>query len=225
MGLTSGGARPGGLRTVSTFGLPGAADIVARYDFTREDGSLPIEDRSGNSNSLPNGAFTGVSASINGKQAGDFDGSNDGVNGSFGTVQGQPNHVFMVFQLRTTDNFRGIFDADANRHKIGTGSSVFDVFAGSQLTDGSSDTSPHVINVLFDGSNSKIRLDGTQKASGGLGAQDLDGVTLGQQAANAGVGANYADVKIGEVVVYQTDKTGQESEIEQFLADKWGITL
>src|SRR6056297_2933679 len=45
---------------------------IAQFDFREEDGTIPITDQTGNGNDLDSGSYSGVTASINGNQAGEF---------------------------------------------------------------------------------------------------------------------------------------------------------
>lgn len=57
--------------------IPDSGNLHARYDFSQEDGSLPVTDQTGNGFDLTQGSYSGVGATINGVQAGEFDNVDD----------------------------------------------------------------------------------------------------------------------------------------------------
>jgi len=57
--------------------IPDSGNLHARYDFSQEDGSLPVTDQTGNGFDLTQGSYSGVAESINGVQAGEFDNVDD----------------------------------------------------------------------------------------------------------------------------------------------------
>jgi len=208
------------------YAIPQEDDLYARYDFSQEDGALPITDQTGNGRALSNGQYSGVSANINGVQAGLFDGVDDSVWTSF-TTQNQPNHIFIIAEYVSLDTGgnNAIFDANtANDNLVfadyGGQSGEYNLYAGSRLggTTVADAGDIVVIGGLFDGAGSVLRLNGAQDDTGDVGAGGLDGVTLG----STGTQDNYANVKIGEVLVYPQDKSPTVADIEQYLIDKWG---
>jgi len=204
--------------------IPDEQDLKARYDWTQASGTSTVVDQTGHGNDIT-GSYTGPTANINGLQAGEFDGSNDLLDIDWAN-QSQPNHVFVVYQYLTSPSgpsavFGGASDGP---HKFGTNNNGdLDLFAGkgNNVVGGSATTSVTLASALFNGSNSVLRIDGSQVASGDAGSQDAGGFTVGSQAG----GVNYANVAIGEVLFYPQDKTGIQSGIESYLAGKWGVTL
>lgn len=73
-----------------------------------------------------------------------------------------------------------------------------------------------VISALYNGSNSSIRVNGSE-TTGSTGTAYLDGITLG----GTGDGNGLEDVNIGEVLIYEKDKSNKISEIENYMIDKW----
>jgi len=206
----------------SASGIPDSGDLHARYDFSEEDGSLPITDQTGNGYDLVSGTYSGVGASINGVQAGDFDGADDNVYTSFAS-ESQPNHVFIVINSDAVTGNTSPFDGDTAVSQLVFVTNVsgnWAMIAGSTLEDGTANTGPIIISALFNGSNSAIRVNGTE-STGDAGTTALDGVSLGAR----GDGSNNYDGAIGEVLVYPQDKSSVVGDIEKYLADKWGITL
>jgi hypothetical protein len=199
--------------------IPDSGDLQARYDFSQEDGSLPIADQTGNGYDLT-GSYSGVSADINGNQAGSFDGVDDETSATWTSVS-EPNHIFAVFEYRGLSPFaNNIMISDPSGSEQIYETNAWAMYNGSVVSGGTSDTSPHVGAWLFDGANSSLRIDGTTLATGDPGSTPLEGLRLGS------VGGNlYANVKFGEILVYRSDRSGNYSEIESYLADKWGITI
>jgi len=216
-------------QTVFTAGadIPDAADLYAAYDFSLNNGSLPVSDQSGNNRNLSNGSFSGVGVAINGLQAGDFDGTNDAINTGSTSALTTPQHVFLVFEQRSPGGSRQTFFNDQS----GGGdnqildnsafSGTYEMFNGSGIDGGSPDTNPKILSCLFNGTSSALRINGTQVASGDTGTLDLNGISVGNRPGTS----QFVDAKIGQVLVYNTDKSFNVSTIESFLGDKWGITV
>lgn len=204
--------------------IPDSGDLQARYDWTVASGTSTVADQTGNGYDLT-GTYTGPTATINGMQAGEFDGVDDSL-GVDWTNQPQPNHIFIVFKyLSDPAEPSAVCDgASDGRNKFGTDADGdLDLYAGNSnnVVDGNADTNPHVASALFDGANSVLRLDGSQVASGDVGGQDLGGLIVGSQPNDA----NYTNVAVGEILPYPQDKSGIQSDVESYLADKWGLTI
>ena len=213
-----------GVLTLSESTLPDEEDVLAWYDFSEEDGSLPVTDKSGNGYDL-SGDYSGVSQSINGVQAGYFDGTDDFISSTFTAVP-QPNQVFIVAKFDVVTNGQNdidLFDSEANdaTQLLGQANSGqnWRIYAGDSVVGGSEDTDIHVFNGFYNTSNSVLRIDSTEIATGNVGNSDLNGISLG------GGRQDYFEGLVGEVIVYPEDKTSIQSDVESYLADKWGITL
>jgi len=212
-------------QSVFSGGIPDSGDLHAQYDWSNNSTTTSsVPDLTGNGFDLT-GSFTNLTGSINGVQAGEFDGSSDEVSVNFSN-QLQPNTIFCVVQFITVSstNFEGVY---GGRNTAGTNqfmsndSGGYDVFAGTNLSSSTSaDTSPHIFSVLFDGTSSIIRQDGTQVASGDAGTRVLDGFVVGKNPFN-----EFANVYIGEILIYPQDKSSIFSDVEDFLSSKWGISV
>lgn len=204
--------------------IPDAGDLKAHYDFSQEDGSTPVTDRTGNGHDL-SGTYSGVSVDINGVQAGAFDGVDDLLQTTFSAVS-QPTTVFIVYELRSDDTGnKTFFDGGTQLEQAffdDTQDGGYEIYAGSRIGGGGSKSvtvdDPDVMSGLFNGSSSIMRFDGTEDATGDPGTQSLSGVTLGGQADDT----SHVNAKIGEVLVYPMDKSGIFSDVENHLIDKWG---
>jgi len=200
--------------------IPDSQDLQARYDFTKENGTVPITDQTNNGNDLDQGGYSGVSVTINGVQAGDFDGTDDIAQTNWSALS-QPYSIFIVYEYRTTNDFDRLwsdFDLSPLVEQELTGRNEWRVNAGSSLEGGTPDTSPHVSSIVINGANSIHRIDQSQVASGDAGTNSLEGFSIGAQ----GDGTNFSDVKLGEILIYTNDKSGKFFEIESYLSDKWG---
>jgi hypothetical protein len=213
--------------------VPEPSDLIARYDFSQEDGSLPVIDRTGNGNDLNTGNFSGVSSQINGRQSGLFDGVDDFLTTQFNNIQTQPNHIFISFELIDPDpgSLNNIFDGfSEDVQTLFLDGSFFDnqynMFAGSSIARPASVTPDPgdiiIASCLFNQSNSILRLNKKQRDSGDVSGRDLDGITLGtigQQNLS-----RFTNLKIGEVLIYPEDKAGIVSDVESYLSSRWGAT-
>jgi len=206
-------------------GIPDSADLYSGYDFSANGGSLPVADQSDNNRDLVNGSFSGVGVSINGVQAGDFDGTDDEIDtGSLSSLS-TPHHVFIVIEQRDAGSSVQTCYNDASgsgdNQIADDGAGSYVINNGLTLRGGSPDNNPHILAILFDGANSEIRVDGSQVASGDAGTLSLDGIALGNRPGQS----QHIDAKIGEVLTYNQDKSANITDIESYLSDKWGITL
>lgn len=214
-----------GVVKLSEVAVPAAGDLEARYDFSVEDGSLPVTDQTGNGNDL-GGAYSGVSESINGVQAGDFDGVDDSVSVSFASAVSQPTTIAAVVRVNNiTGSSDDFFDGSQSLEsliRVEGSTGEWGVYSGNGVSSGvSADLNPHIFVVRFNGSSTEIRIDGTLVKTGSAGSSTLSGVTIGSR----GGGSNYAESAIGEVLVYPEDKSGIYGDIESYLSDKWGVTI
>jgi len=225
MGLNGGGLQTGGLRIFNEIGsIPDSQDLHARYDFSEEDGSLPVVDQTGNGYDLSLGGYSGISTDINGVQAGNFNGTDDFVeyDGSFLDIR--PISLFIVVDHEGGDS-EFIFSGNANNFVVmGWETSSWYARFGQTVYGGADDTK-QLISLIDAGSGgtSELRENGSQTGSGDLGSENITTVGLGKDIYNNG---RFWDGQIGEVLLYNkqvSDSTRDEAEA--YLADKWGITL
>lgn len=207
--------------------IPDSGDLHSRYDFSDDSTTTSsVHDLTGNGYDL-SGTFTSFTT-INGVQAGEFDGTDDEVSASW-TAVSQPITIAIVYLPDELDKsgdggevrpYDGGASAEMT-HTVDADDHGYRIYAGSAVDGGSPSLSPTLSLGVFDGASSVHRINGTQVASGDVGANSLSGFILG---AFANLG-RYMDVNIGEVLIYDADKSGSASEIESYLADKWGITV
>jgi hypothetical protein len=138
----------------------------------------------------------------------------------------QPFHVFMVAEADATGSVQYLLD----RHPSGTNrvefnynaSSNISLAAGTAMVGGTPDTNPHVIHLFLNGSSSETNIDSVNEVTGTTGTNSFDLMTLGSTYADTA----HWDGAVAEVIVVEGSLTTQQiSETEQYLANKWGITI
>lgn len=208
--------------------IPDSGNLQARYDFSEEDGSTPVTDLTGNGYDL-SGSYSGVGRDINGVQAGDFDGTDDSLSQST-QISTNPSSVYAIFK---TDSYPdsgavGLVDSsdDSNNKNALVGRTTPDewsIINGSFINTVAVDTTTaHVFGGIFDGSNSIARFDGSE-FTGDTGSRTPDGLSVGNQGSDSGV---YFDGLIGEILYYGVKHdSATRSDVETYLAAKWGVTL
>lgn len=161
---------------------------------------------------------------INGHRALEFDASSgDNFTASIGT-RSQPNTVFAVVELDDSTDYRSVMDSNGSEREtvFWSSSDGWNIFAGNNSPDGSTDTSVQLLSGLFDGSNSNMREDGTESTTGDAGSDGLVDLTIAGDSDQGRTWSGY----LGELVICDGAVTGSERDsYEQDLADKWGITL
>ena len=210
--------------------IPDSEDLHARYDATKlslSDGD-PVStwaDETGNGYDLTAGIQpTYVANGINSNAAIEFNGTDDYLDTMFSALS-QPNTVFAVFEFQSVDdnaNEAMIDSADTNnRHAhVANNFGRWAMFGGEVLDTGTADTDAHIWSALWDTTSSVLRLDGgATEATGDAGSQSLNGLRVG----SAPGGQEWANVRLGEILIYPEDKSGIQTDVEGYLSDKWGI--
>jgi len=163
--------------------------LFAQYDFRQEDGSVPVVDQSGNGNTLVSGSYSGVSRSIGGQQAGDFDGTDSvGLGGELSNPVQMPLVIYFVMELDVIKNCEIINDG------TGSGTRVhLDISNQSEMFmdpgNGPRGFFPNpgqfLFTIVFDGSNSFMRANGSEVMSGTVRSSvELDTIIIASQAQN-----------------------------------------
>jgi len=206
--------------------IPDIQDLEAHYDFSQENGTVPVTDLSGNGVDLASGSYSGVGVNINGVQAGDFSGSSDVVYNHDGDlVIPEPSTVFMIFEVNSSSVADRFFDADsandfsfyhsgANVYTMGFDNNTNKVFASGNTPSAGDIT---LLMGVKTSSQGILRYNQTQFTGSGSNS-DQTGVTIG---ARGDLGFN-SDIKVGEVLIYDGDKSGIAADVESYLIDKWG---
>jgi hypothetical protein len=210
-------------------GPPDSGDLHARYDATEisatdGDSVSTWTDETGNGYDLTAGtAPTFRTSIINGNPVVRFDGTDDILDVTFSNIA-QPFTVYVVAKYRSVTSGNDILvDSESgNESSFGNGNNqTYSLFAGSFLDTGVNNTNESVFSVLFDGVDTNIRQNGGQIGSADGGTNDLSGLTVGARRDNSG----FAPVDVGELLIYPSDKTAIQSDVEQHLSDKWGIAV
>ena len=204
-------------------------DASDPYTIIETSGSVSEwRDKSGNGYDLTQGTGTAQpttgTRTLNGLNVLDFDGSSDYLQGAFGGTLSQPNTIFAVFQNDAASPADYIYDGDdgTNRHAFYLSSNKYNLFAGGNPNGGTIDTDPHISKAVFNGAGSSLFIDGSSVFTGSVGTQSMDGITVGARYN----GANFLDGAIAELIVVDGTLTADEiSRVENYLANKWGITL
>lgn len=232
MGLKEAGLR-GSLRSVSTgTGIPDSEDLHARWDATElslsdGDSVTTWADQTSNGHDLTDNSSAPqyVASGINGNPVVRFDGVDDFLDVAFSNLA-QPNHIFIVAQIQSSSPDGTVFDGetDGERNQLAARSEwqIYAGGSGSGVASGSStDMNPHIFGALYDTSNSELRLDGAVDIDANLESQDLGGFTVGADR----IEGDFVEVDVGEILLYPMDKSSVVADVEQYLSDKWGITL
>jgi len=198
------------------------ANLHTRYDFSLEDGTTPITDRSQNSFDLDTGGYSGVSRNINGVQSGEFDGTDDDVSASYTLTSGATFHVVIDPDTIGT-NADGILDFDGTTTPTlyladNEVRSTNDLFA-------STNTSAQIITLEVDtNDDSNLYVNGTLGDSGTtrVFASTIGNISIGTDESGS---FDYYDGLIGECLIYDTYDESRRSDVENYLSNKWGITL
>lgn len=187
-----------------------------------------VVDKSGNGNDVTQGTTaakpTYKTAIQNSLSAGLGDGGDYLASGAF-TEATQPTTLFLVVKNPAIASFETITDgiSGTKRHLVQPQSSgsTLRVNAGTSLdTASGATTSTALYAIVFNGSSSIVRKDGSQINTGNAGTQGITGVTL---FADNGGSANFTGY-IMEYLLYDAEITGTDlSNIENYLNDKWAV--
>lgn len=185
-------------------------------------------DKSGNSHDLTQGVGsrqpTTGSRTINSLNVIDFDGG-DVMANTYGSTLSQPVTGFIVGAFDVTGGqyfFDGI--VSGNRFALfSSAGSVLSLFAGgSQFGTSTIDINNHIYGYTINGASSEILIDSTVVDTGNPGAGTMTGVTIGARYDNS----SYLDGGIGEFIMYEKVlNTTEVTFVEQYLSDKWGISI
>jgi hypothetical protein len=195
-------------------------------------------DQSGNGNDVTQ-ATTGNKPTLklaikNGRPVIRFDGAGDNLQGVLSDALSQPFTIFAVAALDAVAVDAGagiIIDGDdvTNRAVLeqqsqGGDTDTWSIYAGSFVTGGVSDSNWNIWAALFNGASSEFWINGASEASGGAGASNPDGITVGTRYLADATSAWDGDV--AEVIIYDPSlSTADRQQVEQYLSTRWGITL
>jgi hypothetical protein len=209
--------------------IPDSGDLHAQYDATElslndGDSVTTWADETGNGYDLTAGtAPTYEASSINSNPAVSFDGADDFLDVDFSALT-QPNTIFAVIRTDSVGENERIWDSSngENDHSFyGSGSAIdYAINAGVNLRNGPVDTNNHIFSVLYNGPSSLLRIDGSDAVSGDAGTSSLEGYRLAST-----INGRYSAITVGEILVYPQDKSGIQSNVEQYLSSKWGVAV
>lgn len=204
-------------------GMLGPADAIPdsgllhNYDWSNDATTTStVPDLAGGTNLT--GGFTNLSAAINGRQAGTFDGTDDEVRGDYANVT-EPYDIFFVARFRSINSNDITFESTSGgQHQLFIDSGpAWGLFQGSIVSGGTPDTNAHLFTTGWS-TTDILRIDEADVASGDSGTAETSGMIVG----SAG-GSNFAPVDAGQLAVYDADASGySRSDVEVFLVDKWG---
>jgi len=204
--------------------IPDKQDLYVRYDFRQEDGTTPVTDQSGNGRDLDTGSYTGVGRSINGNQAGNFDG--DIIEGDFSTNISAPWTIFAVGEFDDTSPQSYITSKkDVNLgNGIGCNNDHWQIaYAGNFSRSNNNSTNLNPNDFTFyaapSGGTATLSVNGTQVESVGGADETLGSMVLGDR----GTTGAPLDGAIGAVLVYNGDKRSIESQVRNYFAKEWGL--
>lgn len=186
-------------------------------------------DLSGNSRNVSQGTAgarpTYNTAVLNGKPVITFDGVDDVMQASF--TLNQPEHVFLVFRQVTWTNGDSIIDgvnALGMCYRQLTTTPRIELEAGGNgpATTSLAVNTFGIIDGLFNGASSAIRLNNGSKTTGNVGALNAGGVTIGA-AGNLTIPAN---IGVAEMLVYNSGLSdGNATLVNRYLGSKYNITV
>lgn len=158
----------------------------------------------------------------NGRSVVRFDGVNDFLQASYANIV-QPYVRFVVIESDGAISEQIVSSVDSNNAVLFiSDGSTFDIFAGNILGGPAFDTNWHIFVGVFDGASSSIRIDGSATL-GDAGANVIDGgATIG--AFHNGLDTFFGG-DIAEVLDYSNITSDEIDQLEQYLADRYGITL
>jgi hypothetical protein len=188
-------------------------------------------DKSGNGYDLTQGTGanqpTTGSRTLNGLNVLDFDGTSDYLAQSSAFSASLSSWtVFAVMQADSTASIMYVVDglSGGSRSAVGHGSSTqYRLYQGTTVLEGgTADASEHILRGVFDTTDT-LHVDGVSVISGNSGTGSLTGVVAGAQFNEAGA---FWNGTIAELIVVDGTLTADEiSRVENYLANKWGITL
>lgn len=166
---------------------------------------------------------------LNGLATAEFDGVDDGLDGAGASSESQPNTIFIVGRITggsgSNYSYFDTHSGGSGRHNFRWGNSVsnYQAFAGSLGSFGGSLNSDfHIFTVMFNNSNTALRIDGTQIGTSNAGSLALDGVALGYVPGEG----QFLEGDIAEVVGASASLSSTViSNEEQRLANQYGIGL
>lgn len=212
-----------------------AGDVVYIKNFkitqTAANGFVTtLYDQSGNANHATQSTVTaqpaivdgGILVKENNKPAIQFDGVDDRlVVSAFTSTLAQPNTTFIVNSAPNNTNDNTLIDGvDAsNRNLLIANSNNYTLNAGTFVNAGVNSDTQSLVYTLWDGAGSEFATDGGSASVINTGTQGLTGLSIGTNFA----GSNPNDGTIQELVIYNSDQSGNRQLIETNTNEYYGI--
>lgn len=150
-----------------------------------------------------------------------FDGTTDFMEtAAFSAALAQPFTIVAVVRRNTEGTLDTFAAGRANRVRLqATATDDWQIDAGSAAAGGDPDTAWHVLVATYTDTD-LLHVDGVQVISAAVGANTLDGLTLGADEA----AANFLDGDLAEVIVYSKALTTDERQrLEDYLGRKYAL--
>jgi hypothetical protein len=219
-------------RSITRNPVPDPENRLLRYDFSQEDGTTPVYDRSGNGLNLTGGFYSGVGVIINGIQAGGFDGVGDRVfEDLFGGSLDLP-APFSLFVVMDGPEQDGI-SIQISDTSTGGGDALFDSnHAGSPQTvdttndiaGGDLNETPSVFCLVAEEPNGHvfIRQDTQEVAAGNariLEEGNMDDFGIGGRMTDE----QFAQFNYGKIPLYAGNGSQRNMSVENYLIHRWNL--
>jgi hypothetical protein len=156
----------------------------------------------------------------NGKVSMEYYGSDKHLVSSYSFSALIPVHAFLtVKNTRDTSLNPYLLDSSLSRFVIYF-QTFISLYNGLQITSSYSGSDFNIVTGLFNGTSSKLRRNGNEIASGNAGTWGLSGVLYVGCRNN---GAQNMDGSYSSLVIYNSDKTSNQSAIETEINNYYGI--
>lgn len=165
---------------------------------------------------------TWSAAVLNGEPAVSWDGVDDRLAVTFATTVPQPTTIFAVVNYTAGGEGAYLDGAATASHLMRRQSANAAIYAGADLSDGPLPiNTPCIVQAIFDGAASKIRVNGGAATIGNAGSAGLNGLTLG----------NWGAVDVQPFLGYLPELCGysaaldnaQSDHVGNYLATKYGL--
>jgi hypothetical protein len=211
--------------TVST--IPDSEDLHARFDASDKTSVSSWVNETSEADLDAFGSPTIQTSDKNGLNTVLYDGTDDYHATDWNSAISQPYQIFVVFVNDdiSLDSFLfgGQGPNTTGRGDLrfnGANGDAYSIDAANNASGGTIDGDWHIANILFDGANSKLDIDGSNIISANAGSDNRSGMSLGELLRATGFHFNG---RVGEYLEYEKDKTSVENDIESYLNSKWAV--
>jgi hypothetical protein len=158
----------------------------------------------------------------NNKPAIQFDGVDDYLQNT-SLVSSTPTTHYLTAKANRTGVLQRFFDGGVSssaRHSIYQ-NGTFQYFGGGNISGDSEDTNQNLHYFLANGTSSEIAINGATASTGSGGTNTLNGLTF---AARYDGAAQWGDVLIQELIIFDSDKSGNRLSIEGNIGRYYNLT-